>query len=248
RTFDTTNNFSDKRDAKKNSEKKISKILGGKRGGEVQLGRRMNNEDEDMFFVDDETDALKVFHAWGLQSRTIERLLYCGITKIIHLKLMIPADLDVVFDEATRLGEKILFRDSLRTWREHNGLGLMTQDMMNTMEGQNVESPTSSPQNSVESRNMTSTPLSLLQIAEGFNLRELLRSTLKGVKLLASYDKDHTLTSSEQLYLCHVIVDFHMATRQRMTSDEMAFYAKEIIKSFPTEHEVRGNSYEKKIL
>lgn len=115
----------------------------------------------------------------------------------------------------------------------------MQQDMMNSMDNSQGDSLKYSPHTSLESRTVTPTPISLHPAIGVFNLRELLRNTLKGIKLLSSYEKDHMLSSSEQLYLCHVIVDFHMTTREKMTSNEMAYYAREIVKVFPTEVEVR---------
>ncbi|XP_059622817.1 uncharacterized protein LOC132266011 [Phlebotomus argentipes] len=197
------------------------------------------NDEDNMFLMDDDTESLKVLQSWGLQPRTVERLLYCGIAKIVHLKLMKSSDIDVVFNEDTRLGEKILFRECLSMWKEHNGITSMPQETMsmNCLDLTHGESPKYSPQNSMESRTLTPIPVSLHPALGIFNLRELLRNTMKGIKLLSSYEKDHSLTSSEQLYLCHVIVDFHMASRQKMTSNEMAYYAREIVKLFPTENE-----------
>ncbi|GAB0096432.1 hypothetical protein DMENIID0001_119400 [Sergentomyia squamirostris] len=205
-----------------------------------------------------ETDIGSIVSNWGLKATTIERLSHCGINKINHLRLMSPADLDIIFSDDRRLGEKIIFRESLKVWREENRFepdvvheefnGLHPTTHINNRENHNVmkgetsaDSITSSPPNLPEAVAFNSATTSHQYMAAGgspsFNLRQILYHNPRGIELLESYQNLRKLTVNEQLFICHVIVDYHLSTRHRMLYEDMAYYSNQIVQAFPTEKE-----------
>ncbi|XP_055699473.1 uncharacterized protein LOC129799534 [Phlebotomus papatasi] len=191
---------------------------------------------EPMSDIAQEVDAIKVFQSWGLLPRTIERLIYCGIKGLEHLEHMTLADMEIIFNQDSQLGEKILFRKCLRKWKDHNGFEPLVPDISY------VERP---PKyfRSNSYRDLSPEPfngrISPAPKDKDFNLRELLRDSLKGVNLLSSYEKNFTLTNKEQCYICQVTVDYHMRKypRMKMSLDQIVNYVREIIKAFPSELE-----------
>ncbi|XP_055696520.1 uncharacterized protein LOC129797719 [Lutzomyia longipalpis] len=199
-----------------------------------------NNE---LYFVDPEykADATRIYHSWGLQQRTVDRLLYCGISTLEHLIYMTAEDTEIVFKDDSMLGEKILFRKSLKKWREHNGFddhpdtnASTTSDRQKPETIKDFELKISQPRRcsweSDSSVPATANPKHL-------DVRDLLRGTHKGIKILNAYDKNCMLTNSEQAQICHIIVDHHMAKDRKMSLEQMSYYAKDIVKAFPSEVE-----------
>lgn len=64
--------------------------------------------------------AVDVFKNWELSSNGIERLLQCGINSLRHLEVIDSRTISTIFSEDCLLGDAILFRHMLRSWREVN--------------------------------------------------------------------------------------------------------------------------------
>ncbi|XP_059613379.1 uncharacterized protein LOC132259669 [Phlebotomus argentipes] len=190
------------------------------------------SEDNSLDFCD---AARSLFLDWGLQPEAIERLFFCGVRSELHLRCMHHHHIDSVFARDELIGDKILFTSRLQEWRlGQNGIPLGCCSMGSQCSTTGAVSPERTfPPASPAAFLPPEDPLTI--DSSHFNLHRILRRTAKGQQILSNYAKNGYLTSKEQSYLAHIIIDFHMSSKKRMSQSIFENYAAEIVKLFPTE-------------
>ncbi|XP_054085633.1 uncharacterized protein LOC128921594 [Zeugodacus cucurbitae] len=184
---------------------------------------------------------LELLKSWGLLNEIIDTLIERGVNSFLILEKMQIDDVDAFFNrcDAKYFGERIKFKAGLREWRTKKGIPFICDQETQTANTEVLDwlKKISSDLSSVNSGECSMLPCS--PQTKNFNLRELLKTSVKGQLALSYQEKHGYLDSKNQKNLTHCIVDNYIGLGRKMQYSDMREWANEIVAVFPKEKKVR---------
>ncbi|XP_054081432.1 uncharacterized protein LOC128919883 [Zeugodacus cucurbitae] len=180
---------------------------------------------------------LELLKSWGLLNEIIDTLIERGVNSFLILEKMQIDDVDAFFNrcDAKYFGERIKFKAGLREWRTKKGIPFICDQETQTANTEVLDwlKKISSDLSSVKSGECSMLPCS--PQTKNFNLRELLKTSVKGQLALSYQEKHGYLDSRNQKNLTHCIVDNYIGLGRKMQYSDMREWANEIVAVFPKE-------------
>ncbi|GAB0087625.1 hypothetical protein DMENIID0001_019540 [Sergentomyia squamirostris] len=172
----------------------------------------MGDQEEDEECVEAESIVSK----WGLSPAGVGRLRHCGIFSGDHLRMIDSHTISRIFNEDSFLGDSLIFRMQLESWRKSNGVS-----------ERNSGSGTMFP-DLVASDNDNS-------ILKSASLESILNKSLKGKSILNDFQRNKILSSGNQNDLVQIIVEGHLLHDRKLGKQCGMEYAGKIVELFPSE-------------